>query len=73
MKLNKRYIDAIYKRLEADILEAEAGLEIYLSNTNISAIGEHSGLIEEQLKFIDNLTSAKDKLERFKEFLKQYD
>lgn len=69
--LNKRYISAITKRLEADVAEAEAGLLLYLSTSSLTAIGEHSDLLEEQLKFIGKLTDAHDRLERFEKFLEE--
>lgn len=68
-KLNQSYINALIKRYEYEILEAEAGLELYLSNVNLSAIGEHSDLLHEQNIFVEKLTNAKDKLETFKDFL----
>ena len=43
--------------------EAEANLALYLSNNNLAAIGEHSDLMEEQDKWIEKYTNAKDKLE----------
>lgn len=43
--------------------EAEANLDLYLSNTNLAAIGEHSDLMEEQDKWLEKYTNAKDKLE----------
>ena len=46
--------------------EAEANLALYLSNNNLAAIGEHSDLMEEQYKWIEKYTNAKDKLETLK-------
>ena len=46
--------------------EAEANLALYLSNNNLAAIGEHSDLMEEQDKWIEKYTNAKDKLETLK-------
>ena len=45
------------------MVEAEANLALYLSNNNLAAIGEHSDLMEEQDKWIEKYTNAKDKLE----------
>lgn len=69
MKLNKRYIDALIKRYEADITEAEATIELYLSNDNLVGIGEHSQLMVEQDLWIGKLTEAEDKLLTFNSFI----
>ena len=66
MSLGNRYINALSKRYEAEMAEAEANLALYLSNNNLAAIGEHSDLIEEQDKWIEKYTNAKDKLETLK-------
>jgi len=66
MSLGNRYITALSKRYEAEMAEAEANLALYLSNTNLAAIGEHSDLMEEQDKWIEKYTNAKDKLETLK-------
>lgn len=47
------------KRYEAEMVEAEANIALYLSGQNLAAIGEHSDLIEKY-------TNAKDKLETLK-------
>jgi hypothetical protein len=66
MSLRNRYINALSKRYEAEMAEAEANLALYLSNNNLAAIGEHSDLMEEQDKWIEKYTNAKDKLETLK-------
>jgi len=66
MNLGNRYITALSKRYEAEMAEAEANLALYLSNNNLAAIGEHSDLMEEQDKWIEKYTNAKDKLETLK-------
>jgi hypothetical protein len=66
MSLGNRYITALSKRYEAEMAEAEANLALYLSNSNLAAIGEHSDLMEEQDKWIEKYTNAKDKLETLK-------
>ncbi len=66
MSLGNRYITALSKRYEAEMAEAEANLSLYLSNNNLAAIGEHSDLMEEQDKWIEKYTNAKDKLETLK-------
>ena len=73
MSLGNRYITALSKRYEAEMAEAEANLALYLSNTNLAAIGEHSDLMEEQDKWIEKYTNAKDKLETFKSLNFDYD
>ena len=66
MSLRNRYITALSKRYEAEMAESEANLALYLSNNNLAAIGEHSDLMEEQDKWIEKYTNAKDKLETLK-------
>ena len=63
MMLTNKYVSALGKRYEAQIAEAEANLALYLSGQNLAAIGEHSDLMEEQDKWIEKYTNAKDKLE----------
>jgi hypothetical protein len=67
---NERYIKALRLRYEAEMAEAEANLELYLSSESLSAIGEHSDLMEEQDKWISKYTDAKDKLESLNSLLK---
>ena len=66
MSISNRYINALEKRYEAEMAEAEANLGLYLSSNNLAAIGEHSDLMEEQDKWIEKYTNAKDKLETLK-------
>jgi hypothetical protein len=66
MSLGNRYVNALSKRYEAEMAEAEANLALYFSNNNLAAIGEHSDLMEEQDKWIEKYTNAKDKLETLK-------
>ena len=66
MSLGNRYINALSKKYEAEMAEAEANLALYLSNNNLAAIGEHSDLMDEQDKWIEKYTNAKDKLETLK-------
>lgn len=67
--MNNNYIKALILKYEAEIAEAEANLELYLNEANLSAIGEHSNLMHEHDIWIDKLTSASDKLETLKRFL----
>ena len=66
MSIGNKYVTALSKRYEAEMAEAEANLSLYLSNNNLAAIGEHSDLMEEQDKWIEKYTNAKDKLETLK-------
>ena len=61
--LTNKYVSALRLRYEAQIAEAEANLSLYLSGHNLSAIGEHSDIMEEQDKWLGKLSEAKDKLE----------
>ena len=53
-------IDSLKRKYEAQILEAEATLMIYLENA--AGIGEHPQMLEEMGKFLEQLSSANDKL-----------
>ena len=66
--MNQRLYDALVKKYEAQIAEAEATLEIYF--TNSVGIGEHPQHLEEMDKFVTQLTDAKDKKEVLQEFWK---
>jgi hypothetical protein len=61
--ITKKYVSALQKRYEAEMAESEANIALYLSGNNLAAIGEHSDLMEEQDKWIEKYTNAKDKLE----------
>ena len=60
-KLGQNYVSALRKKYEAEIEEAKANLALYVNN--LTAIGEHSDLMEEHDKWIEKYTNAKDKLE----------
>ena len=66
--MNKRLNDALVKKYEAQIAEAEATLEIYF--TNSVGIGEHPQHLEEMDKFVTQLTDAIDKKKVLEEFWK---
>jgi len=53
-------LDALIKRYEAQIAEAEATIEIYLNNS--VGIGEHPQHIEELDKLFGKIAEAEDKL-----------
>lgn len=61
--LNKSYYLALKLRYQAQMAEAHANLDLYLSNVNLAAIGEHSDLLSEQDKWVSVYTDAKGKLE----------
>ena len=66
MSVSNKYLNALVKRYEAEMAEAEANLSLYFSDRNLAAIGEHSDLMEEHDKWIEKYTNAKDKLETIK-------
>ena len=66
--ITKKYVAALQKRYEAEMAEADANISLYLSGQNLAAIGEHSDLMEEQDKWIEKYTNAKDKLETLNSF-----
>lgn len=66
MGISNKYLNALVKRYEAEMAEADANLSLYFSDRNLAAIGEHSDLMEEHDKWIEKYTNAKDKLETIK-------
>lgn len=65
-KFGKSYYNALIKKYEADIANSKANLELYFSD-NLAGIGEHSDLLEEHDKWIENLANAQDKLNTLKQ------
>ena len=59
-------ISALRARYEADVAEADATINIYL--TNSVGIGEHPQHIEEVNKLVSKIAEAKDKLEVLEDF-----
>jgi hypothetical protein len=59
----QNYVTALRKKYEYQMEEAKANLALYFSNTNLSAIGEHSDLLAEHDRWLESYTNAKDKLE----------
>ena len=59
-------LDALRKRYEAQIAEADATIKIYFENS--VGIGEHPQHIDEVDKLIEKISTAEDKLEVIKEF-----
>lgn len=62
------YYTALKRKYEAQIAEAEANLTLYFSSTNLAAIGEHSDLLTEHDRWVEQLANAKDKLHTLEEF-----
>ena len=59
-------IEALAKRYEAQIAEAEATLDIYLDHS--VGIGEHPQHLDEMDKLFEKIATAKEKLEILEEF-----
>ena len=66
MEIRTVIIEALEKRYEAQIAEADATLKIYLDNS--VGIGEHPQHVEECDKLINKIAEAEDKLQVLKEF-----
>jgi len=64
--MRRAILEALRARYEAEIAEADATANIYLSNS--VGIGEHPQHIEEVNKLIDKIAQAKEKLEVLDEF-----
>lgn len=64
----QKMIDSLKRKYEAEILEAEATLMIYLENA--AGIGEHPQMLEEMDTFVEKLANASDKLQTLTEFWK---
>ena len=60
--------EALIKKYEAEIADAEARLYIYFSNS--VGIGEHPQHLEEMDKMVEKLANAKDKSEALQQFYK---
>ena len=59
-------IDALEKRYEAEIAEAEATIKIYLNNS--VGIGEHPQHLEEVDKLLSKSVDANEKLNELQKF-----
>ena len=59
-------LDALEARYEAQILEADATLKIYLENS--VGIGEHPQHIDEIDKLIEKIASAEEKVKVLQQF-----
>ena len=59
-------LEALRKRYEAQIAEADATIKIYFENS--VGIGEHPQHVDEVDKLIEKIATAEEKLEVIKEF-----
>jgi hypothetical protein len=59
-------LEALRKRYEAQIAEADATIKIYFENS--VGIGEHPQHVDEVDKLIEKIANAEEKLEVIKEF-----
>ena len=64
--MKRAILNALRARYEAEIAEADATVNIYLSNS--VGIGEHPQHIDEVNKLIDKIAQAKEKIEVLDEF-----
>ena len=64
--MRRAILNALRARYEAEIAEADATVNIYLSNS--VGIGEHPQHIDEVNKLIDKIAQAKEKIEVLDEF-----
>jgi|TARA_R100001509_G_scaffold120141_1_gene74410 hypothetical protein len=64
--MKQAILDALEKRYQAQISEADATIKIYLENS--VGIGEHPQHIDEVDKLITRITDAEEKLKTLKEF-----
>ena len=64
--MRRAILNALRARYEAEIAEADAIVNIYLSNS--VGIGEHPQHIDEVNKLIDKIAQAKEKLDVLDEF-----
>jgi hypothetical protein len=65
-KIAQRYMLVLQLKYKAQMEEALANLDLYFSD-RLTAIGEHSNLIEEHDKWLDVYANAKGKLEALEE------
>lgn len=64
--MKKVIIEALEKRYEAQIAEADATIKIYFENS--VGIGEHPQHVDEVDKLIEKIANAEEKLQVLKEF-----
>jgi hypothetical protein len=66
--ITEKLIEALIKKYESEVAEAEATLMIYF--TSPVGIGEHPQHLEEMDKYVEKLANAVDKTEKLKDFVK---
>ncbi len=64
--MKKAILEALEKRYEAQIAEADATIKIYFENS--VGIGEHPQHVDEVDKLIEKIANAEEKLQVLKEF-----
>ena len=64
--MRESFVEALKRKYEAEIAEADATANIYLENS--VGIGEHPQHIEEVDKQIEKIANAKEKLDVLDEF-----
>jgi hypothetical protein len=64
--MKKAILEALEKRYEAQIAEADATIKIYFENS--VGIGEHPQHVDEVDKLIEKIATAEEKLQVLKEF-----
>ena len=64
--MRRAILDALRAKYEAEIAEADATVNIYL--TNSVGIGEHPQHVDEVDKLIEKIATAEEKLQVLKEF-----
>ena len=64
--MKKVILEALEKRYEAQIAEADATIKIYFENS--VGIGEHPQHVDEVDKLIEKIANSEEKLQVLKEF-----
>ena len=64
--MRREILDALRARYEAEIAEANATINIYL--TNSVGIGEHPQHLEEMDKLVDKIAQAEEKIKVLEKF-----
>jgi hypothetical protein len=68
MKIREKLYEALIKKYESQMSEAEATLIVYMENP--VGIGEHPQHLGEMDNLIEQISNANDKLKTLKEFYK---
>ena len=59
--MENKLLQAMLAHYNAELLKGEATLLIYFKNP--AGIGEHPGIIDEMIKLVDKIASARDSIE----------